>query len=235
VHLDLTTRRFFCDNSECKRVTFTERLPTVVAPYARRTQRLADAQQDVALEVGGELSARLLTRLFMTISGDTVLRLIPRELETDGSPRILGVDDWALRKGQTYGTILVDLETRSVVDLLPECSAEALAIWLRDHPGVEIISRDRGNEYIKGATAGAPSAVQVADRSHLVQNLVDTLKRMFQGHATDLRAAASQIAAAPPTPEDIEMIGSSAPTPMPAALYEGMAASPEKVKSFAEL
>jgi transposase len=102
------------------------------------------------------------------------------------------VDEWAKRKGQSYGTILVDLEAHRPVDLLPDKSAESFAKWLREHPGVEIISRDRGKEYIKGATEGAPEAIQVADRYHLLTNLRDTLKRLLESNRACLKAAAEK-------------------------------------------
>lgn len=189
VRLDLIVRRFFCENHVCAYTTFAERLPTVIAPYARRTNRLAEVQQNVAYEVGGELGERLFTLLQMNISADTALRLI-RGLEERvvHTPRVLGVDDWALSKGQTYGTILVDLELQRVIDLLPERSAEVLSTWLQAHPGVEIVSRDRGNDYIKGASEGAPDAVQVADRWHLLKNLKDALLRLLERKITCLRA-----------------------------------------------
>ena len=216
VRLDLTVRRFFCENDACEHVTFAERLPTVVAPYARRTNRLAKTQENVAYEVGGELGARLLTLVQMNISADTVLRIIRGQPETEVyAPRVLGVDDWALSKGQTYGTILVDLELHRVVDLLPERSAEVLSTWLKEHPGVEIISRDRGTEYIKGATEGAPMAVQVADRWHLLQNLKDALVRLLEGKIACLRSCTEsreQVVVA-----EKEGVG-AAPTPQTPAL-----------------
>lgn len=166
-YLSLEVRRFFCDNPACEKKTFTERLPEIVAPHKRRTERLANKQRKVGLEFGGEGGARMLTELMMPLSGATVLRLI-REgevAEPFETPRVLGVDDWAWCKGQRYGTILVDLETHQVVDLLADCSAESVAQWLKAHPGVEIISRDRGQVFIEGATIGAPEAIQVAEQS----------------------------------------------------------------------
>jgi transposase len=193
VRLDMNVRKFFCDNNDCKRVIFTERLPSVLASYARRTNRLASRQQRVAFALGGEAGANLSTIMDMTTSPDTLLRLIhntpEREVKT---PRVLGVDDWAKRKGQSYGTILVDLEAHQPVDLLPDRSAESFAKWLKEHPGVEIISRDRGKEYIKGATDGAPDAIQVADRWHLLKNLRDALKQLLEGKRACLTAAAEE-------------------------------------------
>lgn len=196
VQLQMRVRSFFCDNEGCAHRTFAERFPEVVAPYARRTERLAAQQQQVAFAVGGEVGARLLKILGMPVSPDTLIRLVRRAPEPEvTTPRVLGVDDWAKKKGQSYGTILVNLEAHQVVDLLPERSAEALAQWLESHPGVEIISRDRGTEYIKGATDGAPEAMQVADRWHLLKNLREALERLLTEKPACLKAAATPPAA----------------------------------------
>ena len=117
----------------------------------------------------------------MTTSADTLLRNIRAQVEHSSSQvRVLGVDDWALRKGRTYGTILVDLEKHRVVDLLEDRSGDTLAMWLAAHPSVEIIARDRSTEYARGASEGAPQAKQVADRWHLLLNLQQMLKRWLQ-------------------------------------------------------
>jgi transposase len=129
----------------------------------------------------------------MPISGDTVLRLVRNTpSKAVPPPRVLGIDDWAWCKGQRYGTILVDLERRRPIDLLSDRSAESVAAWLRAHPGIEIISRDRANEYIKAINQGAPDATQVADRWHLLQNLKDALIRVLDQNQACLYAAASE-------------------------------------------
>ena len=193
VRAALWVRRFFCRNADCQRQIFCERLNPAIEAYARRTRRLENQLQQLSLALGGEGGSRLLLILGMSASPATLLRLIDAiEVDERPTPRVLGVDDWAKHKGQSYGTILVDLERHQPVDLLEERSSEALANWLQAHPGVEIITRDRAEVYAEGASTGAPDAIQIADRFHLMQNLVDALKRMFDHHANDLQAAAKQ-------------------------------------------
>lgn len=190
IRLTWTVRRFFCDNPVCSRVTFVEQIPVVAARYARRTCRLYKQQTEIGFIVGGEPGTKLACQLEMPTSADSLLNMVRKTPEQDvKTPKILGVDDWAIQKGKTYGTILVDLETRRPVDLLDERSAEALAKWLLTHPGVEIISRDRSNEYAKGAAKGAPDAIQVADRFHLVKNLREALELFLEQNRHCLRAA----------------------------------------------
>ncbi len=157
VRVGLRVRRFYCRNAKCARRTFAERLPELMAPHARRTRRLAAAQARAGAALGGEAGARLLPCLAMPASADTVLRLVRKlplpELEP---PRAVVVDDWAMRKGHTYGTIVVDLERRRVVDLLPDRTAETLANWLRQRPNIAVVARDRSTEYARGAALGAP-------------------------------------------------------------------------------
>ncbi len=211
VRLQLHTRRFFCDRTHCRRRIFTERLPDLVAPYARRTQRLRAAQELLGLALGGEAGARILKRLGMGISPDTVLNLI-RQVPMSGhpTPRVLGIDDWAWRKGQKYGTILCDLERAHPVDLLPDRTADPVAAWLKAHPGVEIISRDRSGAYADGARQGAPNAIQIADRWHVLKNMTEALQRLLDRKQKYLRQAAEVLL--PSTPP-----ASSDTNPAPAA------------------
>lgn len=201
VRLRLVTRRFRCTRTACRRRIFTERLPDLVARHGRRTNRLREAQRWIGLALGAEAGARLLARLAMGASPDTLLRLIRQaSAPAPPTPRVLGVDDWAWRKGQKYGTILCDLERRAPVDLLSDRTADPLAAWLKAHPGVEIISRDRSGAYADGAQQGAPQAVQVADRWHLLKNLTDTLQRLLDRKQKYLRQAAEAVARTSPPP-----------------------------------
>jgi transposase len=163
--------------------------------------RLRNAHSHIGLSLGGEAGARLAAKLAMPTSADTLLRRVRQAaLPAPAAVRVLGVDDWAFRKGHHYGTILCDLERHCLVDLLPERSAEALREWLEKHPEVEIISRDRSEEYIRGATNGAPQAIQIADRWHLLRNLQDALKGTVDRYHAEVRATVQAIIADPPKP-----------------------------------
>lgn len=143
VEIQLHARRFRCGNGSCRQRIFTERLPDVVQPKARRTVRLGQSQLAIGFAVGGEPGSRLSHKLAMPVSGDTLLRMIRgAEFEPPKAPRVVGIDDWAWRKGQRYGTIICDLERGRILDLLPDRNADTVASWLERHPGIEIVARD---------------------------------------------------------------------------------------------
>ena len=191
----LEVRRFFCDHPACSHVTFAERFPELVLPHARQTMRLADLLLQIALALGGEAGARHADHLGVSISPDTLLRRVSKAPSADPiHPHILGIDDWAIRKGQSYGTILVDLELHRVIDLLPDRNPETLSAWLKSHPGIELISRDRGEEYIQAVTLGAPGVIEVADRFHLLRNLLEGLQRSFERSPGEIHLAATKMA-----------------------------------------
>jgi transposase len=193
--LGLTARRFFCKNKGCPRAVFCERLPDLILSRGRATIRLTNLQRAVGLALGGEPGACLTEEMGMPVSATTLLRRVKQAASKPVmTPRVLGVDDWAWRKGLRYGTILVDLERGEVIDLLPSRDGEALKRWLLEHPGVEVISRDRATAYAQAASEAAPDAVQVADRWHLLKNVREMLERFFERHRGQIKAVAPALA-----------------------------------------
>ena len=189
VCLQLRVRKWFCGNRRCRRRIFTERLPTVAAPWARRTLRHAQRLIALGMALGGKAGEQLGHAWDVVVSRNTLLRMLRKQpTPSFPTPTVLGVDDFAFRKRHTDGTILVDLERRHPVALLPDRTAETVAQWLRAHPGVQIIARDRSTAYADGARQGAPAAIQVADRFHLFQNLREALDQVFSTHSQALDA-----------------------------------------------
>lgn len=174
--------RWRCRNDQCARQSFVERLEKSAPANARRTRRVSELACLLGHATGGLAAERLLYRLGIRQSDDTVLRALKRDAARRRKPalRVAGIDDWSWRQGRSYGTIVVDLERREVVDALGERSADATAQWLQEYPEVEIVSRDRCGLYAEGARRGAPQARQVADRFHLLQNLRETIERQLK-------------------------------------------------------
>ncbi len=180
--LNVEIRRFYCSNPCCRRRTFAEPASDLLAPWARRTRRLAETQGRVGIFCGGAPGARLLTHLRMPANRATVLRKVRAMPMPDApAPTNVGVDDWAMRKGCSFGTIVVDLDRHRVLDLLPDRTAATLAGWLLQRPGIKVVARDRSTEYARGASLGAPRAAQVADRWHLLANMREAVERWLHG------------------------------------------------------
>lgn len=195
VRLHLTIQRFRCDNSTCPRRTFAEKVTNLLVPRARRTNRLIQVLREIAFTAGGEAGARLSSILKIATSSTTLIRLIrSTRLHDPLAATVVGIDDWAQRKGHSYGTIIVDLESSIPIELLPDREKETVRDWFLMHPEIEIIARDRGQNYRIGVTNGAPQAQQVADRWHLLKNLSDALMRQMNGHGADLQQAAHNLA-----------------------------------------
>src|SRR5258708_4355877 len=168
VQLVLQMRKFFCDTPTCPRKIFTERVPIFVQPWARMTTRLSQMLQALGVATCGELGARLSGHLGIHASPTTLLRrVMALPTAPPGPVSILGIDDWSFRRGRKFGTILVDLQAHQVIELLPDRKTETAAAWMQTHGEIELVSRDRGEDYAAAARLGAPQARQVADRFHL--------------------------------------------------------------------
>jgi len=180
IRLRLTVRKFFCQVHSCPRRIFVERLGPFIAPWARVTARLYQRLQILGLATGGMLGQRVARHFAIPTSWMTILRRIMALpcLPTAALPHV-GIDDFSLRRGRSFGTLLVDLQTHQVVDVLPERRAETAQKWFETHPEIELISRDRGGDYAAAARRGAPQAIQVADRFHLYQNLIQVTERIL--------------------------------------------------------
>jgi transposase len=182
VKIKFVSRKYFCDNKICSRKIFTERFSEEIVPYSRRMTRSIELTSKMALELGGNKGAGISKFIAVPVSSSTIVRIIKRlpNKEQTITSGIIGIDDWAFKKGRTYGIIVVDLNSNQVVDLLPDREVTTVSDWIKRYPEIQVISRDRYGPYALGASKGAPQAIQVADRFHLMKNLGDATNRMFQ-------------------------------------------------------
>lgn len=194
VWLEIQVRRFRCYNEQCRQKTFAEQFPDLVGRRRRHTHRLMANLAQIGLATGGEAGVRLAKKLAMHTSPATMIRLT-RQLDTPvtKTPRIIGIDDWAFRKGRNYGTIIIDHELGKPIDLLPSSAGNDCKEWLEKHPSIEIVTRDRSGEYRDAITQALPDATQIADRWHLIKNMGDTIERHISKRYKSLRESMANL------------------------------------------
>ena len=192
VIMKLEARKFFCDNTGCKRKTFAEQPGDEVFRYRRRTRRCEVVVAQHGLKTSSESARKLLSAIGVRVSGDTVLRDIHR-MSTPSHQEVgeIGVDDWAFRKGATYGSIIVSLDTGEVIDLLGDRDAESFRGWLDSHAQVRVVSRDRSTDYSAAIAATGRNITEVADRFHLNMNMSDCVKKVISSHYEEYRKSVS--------------------------------------------
>jgi len=223
VKLVLSLRKFFCGTAICRRKIFTERLPDLVQPWARVTNRLLAALQALGLATSAQVSERLAPRLGMKVAAPTLLRCVRTIPDPPtAAVQMVGIDDWSLRRSQSYGTILVDLQSHRPIELLADRTAAAVLPWLKAHPDIDVVSRDRASAYADAAHKALPDAIQVADRFHVLKNLREHLQRFLERK----RASLPFVEDTPLNKEPGLKAGSVPPTVISSSAVQLEAASP---------
>jgi transposase len=232
--LRFLARRFFCDNSDCGQSIFAEQLPELAVPRSRQTPRLNVTLVDAGMECGGEPGQRLCGKMGIVISGDTILRRLRAMPPVgDHAGNVIGVDDFAFRRGQRYGTIVIDHESGGVIDLLPDRTSASLETWLTNRAiAPTVVTRDRSGVYAKAITTAAPGAVQVADRWHLLANCREALVRLLDRYHRPITEALAAVQLAASSPAASET-GLTTAKVNPPAISPSLAAAPAETLSKA--
>ena len=190
VQLVVHARKFFCDEPECPQRIFAERFPGVLEKYAHQTDRFDNALLELSYVTNAEAASRVAKALGYPTSPDTLIRRQRQEHFIASTPRVVGIDEFSMKRGRRFNTLIVDLERHRPVDMVEDRTADPVIRWLKEHPGVQVISRDRAESYAQAGRVGAPDAIQVADRFHLVRNVYDALKKMVRSRKWDLAVPA---------------------------------------------
>ena len=228
VQLVVHSRKLFCDDQECPQRIFVERFPGVLERYAHQTERFHVALLELSYVASAEAASRVAKTLGYPASPDTLIRRQRREQFIASTPRVLGIDEFSMKRGRRFHTLMVDLERHCPVDMVEDRTADPVIRWLQEHPGVQIISRDRAESYAQAGRTGAPDAIQVADRFHLVRNVYDSLKKLVRSSRWDMTEPDMGLVEPPtrrsPLPSDIDSTGmkQTCPPMMKQSLWEAI-------------